>query len=274
MTATLQPYVAFEDNLKPALLMLDVYRLLITEDGPKDAHELLDELRRLVCCEDDEELLLLQSEMFIGLVRERAEVSKGRLKPKFLANLLRQAVVCAVTALETYLPALLREHLPRAIELSGRDLLSGKKRAAEWLKDLQFQVTDVIEVWQLPASQMAERLTTKIVSYAGYKYLASSNGVEVTGNLLQLDEPWDRIAGHLERDPDDLKKTIGGAFRRRNDIVHRADRGQKDPSGMQQEITYEWACQAVSTIEVASRSLNTLVVQELNELAARRATTQ
>ena len=135
MTATLQPYAAFEDNLKPALLMLDVYRLLITEDGPKDAHELVEQLRRLIGCEDDEELLLLQSEMFIGLIRERAEVTKGRLKPKFLTNLLRQAVVCSVTALETYLPALLREHLTRAIELSGRDLLSGKKHFARYLQE-------------------------------------------------------------------------------------------------------------------------------------------
>jgi hypothetical protein len=54
--------------------------------------------------------------------------------------------------------------------------------------------------------------------------------------------------------------------KRRNDIVHRADRSQDDPAGAAQDIGYPWAKQAVETIRVVCLALDDLVTAQLNEL--------
>ena len=55
-------------------------------------------------------------------------------------------------------------------------------------------------------------------------------------------------------------------MKRRNDIVHRADRSQDDPAGPAQEIGFPWAKQAVETIRVVCLALDDLVNSRLKEL--------
>jgi hypothetical protein len=54
--------------------------------------------------------------------------------------------------------------------------------------------------------------------------------------------------------------------RRRNDIVHRADRAQLDPTGGTQVISYSWARQAVDTISHVCLALDELVTIRVKEL--------
>ena len=66
--------------------------------------------------------------------------------------------------------------------------------------------------------------------------------------LLPIVESLGRLPSKLGReDRKQLKTSIDETTRRRNDIVHRADRSQDDPAD-QQEIGYPWAKQAVETI--------------------------
>ena len=88
---------------------------------PTPRKRLLHALRELVKADDDEGLMVIYNEIFLGLIRERAEVPPSSIKRSALCNLLRQAVVTACTALETYLPILLRNQLPEVIRLRGRD---------------------------------------------------------------------------------------------------------------------------------------------------------
>lgn len=266
MSAQLKPITVFEDNVRPALLMLDVYKILKTDSGPVDTHELLAALRSAVSIDDEEDLLFFQSELFLGIIRERADMSKARFKPRILTSLLRQAVVCAATALETYLPSMLRYHLPEVIKLTGRDFLSGKQTAVEWLKDVSFSVPDVMDIWGLPAPDMAYRLSDKIFGKCNFSYLSSMKGIEVVGNMLQIDDPADAVSQHLGREVADIRKSIKSIITRRNDIVHRADRAQDDPVGDQQEITHEWAKHGVDTIDCTCRALSTLVDDRIEEI--------
>ena len=87
-------------------------------------------LRDLVKADEDESLLVISNEIFLGLIRELAEVPPSSIKRSALCNLLRQAVVTASTALETYLPTLLRTNLPEVIQLRGRDFVPKDKEVA------------------------------------------------------------------------------------------------------------------------------------------------
>src|SRR5690349_19184058 len=97
----------FEDNIRPSTLLLKVYRLLEHEKPDTEA-EREATLRRLANASAEEETLVIFNEVFLGFIRERAEITRGSLRRGALGNLLRQSVVTACTALETYLPILLQ----------------------------------------------------------------------------------------------------------------------------------------------------------------------
>ena len=71
------------------------------------------------------------------------------------------------------------------------------------------------------------------------------------------------IAEQLGRTEEEIKKTLDATVKRRNDIVHRADRAQDDPAGAAQEIGFPWAKQAVETIRVVCLALDDLVMARL-----------
>src|SRR5438067_1024804 len=105
----LSPRQAFEDNIRPAELLLRVFRLL-ENDGLHTEGEIVKALRLTVGAAGDEQLLLIYNEIFLGLVRERAQMPAAAFKRSALNNLMRQAVVASCTALDTYLPSLLRRN--------------------------------------------------------------------------------------------------------------------------------------------------------------------
>src|SRR5207249_12101732 len=109
-------------------------------------------------------------------------------------------------------------------------------------------------------------LANKMISSLNFSYLNGRRGVHVTGVLLGLDNPWRRVAQQLGRAEEEIKKTLDTTVKRRNDIVHRADRSQDDPSGIAQEIGFPRAKQAVETIRVVCLALDDLVSTRLSEL--------
>ena len=263
----LSPRQTFEDNMRPALLLLRVYRLLDSNDNILTEGELVNALRGVVQASDDEDLMLICNEIFLGLVRERAQMPRSTLRQATLCHLLRQAIVASCTALETYLPALLRTDLPVMIRARGRDFVPhGDEALQEYFADLQFGLDETLRL--LGDENAPEYISNKVLGLANFKYLSSKKGIHVVGTLLGLSKPWDAIATHLNRDKRELMKTLDDTVRRRNDIVHRADRSQDEPGGDPQTITFAWAQQAVDTINHVCLALDELVAARVAELEA------
>jgi hypothetical protein len=259
----LTPRQIFEDNIRPADLLLKVFRLL-DHDALNAEESLLRSLRELVKAEKDESLLVISNGIFLGLIRELAEVPPAAIKHSALCNLLRQAVVTASTALETYLPILLRDNLPEVIRLRGRDFVPRNDEAFKnQFKELKFDLDEAVRILVDPDPLF---VANKMISSLDFSYLNGRRGVHIAGVLLALDNPWQQIAKQLGRDENEIKKTLDSTVKRRNDIVHRADRSQEDPAGPAQEIGYPWAKQAVETIRVVCLALDDLVTNRLKEL--------
>jgi hypothetical protein len=264
---TLSPRQTFEDNMHPAALLLRVYRLLDSNDNILTEGEMVDALREIIQASRDEDLMLVYNEIFLGLVRERAQVPRATLRQATLCHLLRQAVVASCTALETYLPALLRANLPVMIRARGRDFVPrGDQTLQEYFADLQFNLDETLRLFD--DENAPEYISNRILGLANFKYLSSRKGIHVVGVLLGLTKPWDAIAEHLDRDKRELMKTLGDTVGRRNDIVHRADRSQDDPGGNSQAITFAWTQQAVDTIKHICLALDELVAARVVELEA------
>jgi len=267
----LSPRQIFEDNIRPADLLLKVFRLL-EHDALNTEEALLRSLRELVNAKEDESLLVISNGIFLGLIRELAEVPPSAIKRSALCNLLRQAVVTASTALETYLPILLRDNLPEVIRLRGRDFVPKKdEEIKNQFKTLTFGLDEVVRILVEPDPLF---VANKIVSSLNFNYLSGKRGIHVTGVLLALDNPWSLIAQQLGRVEDEIKKTLDETVKRRNDIVHRADRSQDDPAGLAQEIGFPWGKQAVETIRVVCLALDDLVTSRLKELKHQAAVAQ
>ena len=139
-------------------------------------------LRELVKAEEDESLLVISNGIFLGLIRELAEVPPSSIKRSALCNLLRQAVVTASTALETYLPILLRDNLPEVIRLRGRDFVPRNDEAFKnQFKDLKFDLDEAVRILVDPDPLF---VANKMISSLNFSYLNGRRGIHVTGVLL------------------------------------------------------------------------------------------
>ena len=267
----LSPRQIFEDNIRPADLLLKVFRLL-EHDALNTEEALLGSLRELVKAEKEETLLVISNGIFLGLIRELAEVPPSAIKRSALCNLLRQAVVTASTALETYLPTLLRNNLPEVIRLRGRDFVPRNDDAFKnQFKELKFDLDEAVRILTDPDPLF---VANKMISSLNFSYLNGRRGIHIAGVLLALDNPWNLIADQLGRTEEEIKKTLDTTMKRRNDIVHRADRAQDDPAGAAQEIGFPWAKQAVETIRIVCLALDDLVMARLKELNQQAAEMQ
>jgi hypothetical protein len=244
--------------MRPAELLLRVYRLLDCQTIQTDG-ELVTALAGIVHAQHDEDLMLIYNEIFVGLVRESAQIPKSALRRQSLANLLRQSVVAACTALDAYLPSVLRANLPQVIAARGRDFLPPDPSIEEYFKDLTFSLSETLRLLGDPDAPLF--IANRILAQTSFKYLSSRKGVHVVGALLSLEKPWDQIAAKLQRDKKELMSVIDETTRRRNDIVHRADRAQASPDGKVQEISYSWATQSVDTIKHICLALDELVAE-------------
>jgi hypothetical protein len=267
----LTPKQIFEDNIRPADLLLKVFRLL-EHDVPNTEEDLLRSLRQLAKAEKDESILVISNGIFLGLIRELAEISEASIKRSALCNLLRQAVVTASTAMETYLPSLLRNNLPEIIRLRGRDFVpKTDEDIKNQFKSLTFALDEAVRILVDPDPLF---VANKLISSLSFYYLSGKRGIHVTGSLLGLENPWKQIAQQLDRDEEELKKTLDATMKRRNDIVHRADHSQDDLTGPVQEIGFPWSKHAVETIRVVCLALDDLVANRLKELKHQAAASQ
>lgn len=259
------PKQTFLSNIRPAELLLQVYSLLDTNDHVITQGQLIETLRPVIQANKSEELLIVYNELFLGLIREDAKIPASTLRRATLCHLLRQAIVASCTGLDTYLPTLLKTNLPVVIRALKRDFMPrDDKTVNEKFKGMTFSLDDMVRV-MTDAESGPEHLSNKLMGYVNFSYLSSSKGVHVVGRLLGLQQPWIQIGAHLNRNPEELEKIVDETATRRNDIVHRADRSQKDPEGDAQDISYPWTLHAVDTIKHVCTTLDELVMEKISE---------
>ncbi len=172
--------------------------------------------------------------------------------------------MAACTALETYLPSLLRANLPIVIDARGREFVPRDRDLQDYFRDLTFNLGDTLRLLDDPEAPLF--IANKILRLTNFKYLAGKKGIHAVGSLLTLEDPWGLIAAHLGRDRESLEQTVEVTTKRRNDIVHRADRPQRRPGGEAQEIGYAWSKGAVDTISHVCLALDELVAERMRQL--------
>jgi hypothetical protein len=234
--------------------------------GPVSSGDIVDRLRVALGHPHDEELLLVLNDLFVGVVRESARMPAADLRQKSLQYLLRQSVVAACSALDAYLPLLLRTHLPTIIRVRQREFIPTDREARAFFGEFRLDIAAVLRLMSEPEPEIF--LGSLILSHVRTKNFSHRSGLHIAGALLGLEQPWDQIAARLERPTNELQGRIEAVVKRRNDIVHRADRSDLEPDGPAQEIYLSWTTSHVNTVRDVAMALDELVEQRIHEYEA------
>lgn len=265
------PKQVFEDSFRMAELLIHVYRLL-ENDGLQTEGKMVAALRGLLECEKDEQVQLIVNAVFLGCIRESANVPTGQLRRPSLENLLRQAVVSGCTAYETYLSTLLAEHILTVIEVRQQDFFPTDQDVVKYFDGLSLGINEAFRL--LNQGDRAVFLRNKIITFVQKKNLGSVAGLKTVGLLLGIEAPWNTLAVHLHKEKKDLTRTVSDAIERRNAIVHKADRNLESGDLEKQPIAFAWTQQAIDTIKHVCLGFDELVTarmaQHRAELAARQ----
>jgi len=186
-----------------------------------------------------------------------------------LSMLLRQAVVAACTALDVYLPALLKTHLPLMIQVKQRNFIPTDKTVKDFLRGFRLGLEDILRVINDPSPEAV--LGEMFVAQLKNRTLSNSQGVMVSLLFLGVEDPWDRIAERLGQTKDSLIRQFDGLVSRRNDIIHRGDRNSRNPDGSLQDIQFSWTdnhIRVARSVVFASDELVQEQVVSLGQIAA------
>lgn len=260
----------FESHYKSAEVLIRVYRLLESEDGPMHEHAYMPRLREMLHCAADEELILVLNQLFVGVVRERADVKLKFFRKESLDLLLRQAVVAACSALDIFVPHLLETHLPAVVRVRQRNFMPPNDNAVKDLfRDFRLGLDDV---WPLAEEAELDRrwdmISRRILDYCAKKTLSNDTSIGAVLALLGVEKPWDKIGERAGEAPAALRERLKRTVTRRNDIIHRADRPARDPQGEMTPIDVAWTQNHVSAINTIALACYDLARERGRELNA------
>jgi hypothetical protein len=256
----------FETNFRSAETLLKIHRLLASDHGPQIAHELLNDVRSLLGATADEELILLLNDLFLGVVRENADVRVAFFREASLSLLLRQAVVVACSAMDLYYPALLHQHLPTVIEVKQRRFVPDSGDVRGFFGDFRLSLEDHLRIAEDP--NPAQALADFIFRHFERKTFSNIRAVTVSLQLLGVERPWRAIANRIGLPDNTLRQQVQRVIARRNNIVHRGDRPVDRPEGEPEAIDYAWTnshIQAIQNVALASDHLAAEAVGLLRE---------
>ncbi len=259
----------FETNFRSAETLLKIHRLLASDHGPQVNHELLNDIRHLLGTTADEELILLLNDLFLGVVRERADVRVAFFRDASLSLLLRQAVVAACSAMDVYYPALLRQHLPAVIAVKQRNFVPVSGEARDFFRDFRLSLQDHLRIAEDP--DPAQALANYILRHFERKTFSNIQAVTVSLQLLGVEHPWQAIANRVGLPENTLRRQVQRVIARRNNIVHRGDRPAEQPDGDPEPIDYAWTfshVQAIQNVVLASDHLAAEAVNALQGIVA------
>lgn len=252
------PRTAFENNFRTAETILKVYQLLVSNGNPTIAAELISQVRTLFQTGQEEELVFLLNDLFLGVVREHANMRSTFFRPAQLCLFLRQAVVAACAAMDVYSNDLLQRNLLTVFLAKQRNF------SRRHLREIQLSLDDYLSIVQDPDPN--SRLEQLLLKHFERKTLSNVEGLTEVLEILGIERPWWRIAQAVGLPENSLRQQIQNVVARRNDIIHRGDRPAGFPDSDPQSIDYPWTHSHIQAIHNVVLASDDLVEQQMAAL--------
>ncbi len=217
----------------------------------RDLHEeSADESLRLAVCRvmslpDKTSVRQARNEQIVLLAQAAAPVPQSLLLKDGINFLLRQSVIVACTALESFFWDSLRENVLTIVR-------ARKRGADESIRKLTLTLDDYLSLESYDDPEM--RLQQIILKNFERGTLYDATSIERIATILTVKDFWEQVGKRCGLPDTDLKRQIGELISRRNQITHRADRPDEqaqppeetDGHGLR-AISYAWVNTRVAT---------------------------
>lgn len=269
----MQPLTIFETHFSVAQVLLKVHRLLETDASPAQVQSALPKVRDAVGCESDEQVILLLNDLFLGLVRQQADLPPDYFRSDNLSLLLRQATVSACTAMDVFFPSLLEQYLPTVVRVKRRNFLPKSGEVKTLFENFRLRLEDIPALLEEDDADVRWNiLARRILDYCRDRVtFATVQGVTATMTLLGIEKPWAEVAERAGVPETALRNQIQAVVKRRNDVSHRGDRPVGQPDAPPQSIDYAWTYANVSAIQSVALACDALAKESLRGLEAEAA---
>jgi hypothetical protein len=227
-----------------------------------------EELRLAVCktldVPEQTALRHARNDQVLLVAKAVAPIPQSLLLQDGIRFLLRQAVVVACTALESFFWDALRENV--------MIIVRARKRGADRsLRELTLTLDDYLslEGYQNPD----DRLKQIILKNFERGTLYDISSIDRVVDVLTVKSYWERVAHKCGLQEKDIKTQLSELISRRNQIAHRADRPNEEADPPQEvdghglrSITHSWASTRVGTaknVVSASEEIFAATLQQL-----------
>jgi len=213
-----------------------------------------------------------ENEQLLICARASAPIPQALLIQDGINFLLRQSVVVACTALESFFWDSLRENVLTIVR-------ARKRGADKSLRDLTLTLDEYLSMENYADPE--ERLRQIILKNFERRTLYDSASIEKIANILTVQNFWDDIARRCGRKPGELRRDIDELIERRNRIAHCADRPdtaaqppeEQDGHGLR-AINSAWVTPRVSTakslVDAANQCFQQTIAGLQEQLARER----
>jgi hypothetical protein len=240
-------------------------------------HELFRDLReekaseplQLAVCKclslPDETLLRhARNDQVVLVAKAVAPIPQSLLMPDGSHFLLRQAVVVACTALESFFWDALRENVLTIVR-------ARKRGADETLKKLTLTLDDYLSIEGY--GNPDDRLKEIILKNFERGTLYDTSSIDRIARILTVAQFWPQIAKKCGLSESDIQKQLSELIKRRNQVAHRADRPDEranppedqDVHGLR-TISYPWAHARVATAKTVVAAAADIFAKTLGQL--------
>jgi len=133
-----------------------------------------------------------------------------------------------------------------------------------FFEGVKFDLNDAVRISTDPNPMLY--IENKIVSSITSRGAGNATALHAIGTILDVENPWKQISERIGAS--DARQNFEKTVKRRNDIIHRADRSLTDMDGPIQEISYAWTNQSVDNVKNVCIALDELVVERMRILRA------
>lgn len=259
-------------NFAVAEHLLQLYELFrgLREGAPPD------DLRLAVCrnwgVPENINVRNAYNEQIFLVARANAPIPQALLIENGADFLLRQAVVVACTALESFFWDSLRENVLTIVK-------ARKRGADESLRELTLTLDDYLSLENYEDPD--ERLKEIILKNYERRTLYDTSSIEKIATTLTVRDFWAKVEHKCGIATKDIRRSLDELIRRRNQITHRADRPDpranppdvEDGHGLR-EISYAWVNPRVSTAKSVVNAAHESFTKAIQRLALQLAQEQ
>lgn len=221
----MKPVQVFEDAIVRSEYLVDLYDLLLNQRERAIRKDWADSFKRLMRWQRADELVRVDGNGCILVLRNKPDWEMKDFTHPHLAELLRAALTCAVSASDRYFHDLISSHVLTLLAKPYDQIPNSLARFEMTLIDAEISLKKALETEKgkrkatRPRTILKERFCDALhrETFQTFQQIGRAFG------MLGLKDTWRKVAKTMNCTVEDIKAGLTKIVRRRNQIVHEGD---------------------------------------------------